>query len=126
MHDKLEKKVKLALITLKNMQFKGYHGVYPEEKKAGNDFLVDVSFQIPLNMEGKTTELHQTTDYSEVYLLVRDVMEGPSKDLLEDLVESIRYLVLDRFPECQDLVVELKKRNPPVGGLVDYVSVRIG
>ena len=41
-------------ISLKGMQFYGYHGVNPEEKENGQIYVVDLSVAVDLSVPGQT------------------------------------------------------------------------
>lgn len=75
-------------IYLKNVRFHAYHGVLPQETQVGNDYVVnlDVSYDFSRAME--TDELAGTLNYAELYELVKQEMEIPSK-LLEHVAGRI-------------------------------------
>lgn len=112
------------IIALEDIQFTAYHGVYSEEKEHGNTFLVTVRLSLP-DMPGVTTDaLTDTVDYQSIYRLVADEMRQPS-DLLEHVAGRIRASLLARWPSA-DVLVQIKKKNPPLGGPVAWASVTVG
>ena len=68
-------------IYLKNVRFHAYHGVLLQETQVGNDYVVnlDVSYDFSRAME--TDELAGTLNYAELYELVKQEMEIPSKNI---------------------------------------------
>ncbi|MDH7479972.1 MAG: dihydroneopterin aldolase, partial [Syntrophomonadaceae bacterium] len=69
-------------IVLKGMRFFAHHGVLPEERARGQEFLVDVELELPPDRE-LADDLDATVDYARVYATVRQVVEGPSCRLVE-------------------------------------------
>ena len=112
-------------ILLKGMTFYGFHGVGPEEQSLGQRFVVDLEVRKDLRPAGASDDLRQTVDYSRLYRLVREVMEGPSRKLLENVAETIAQRVLDAF-EVEAVRVKVKKPDVPMkGSILDYAAVEI-
>ncbi|MEA4949451.1 MAG: dihydroneopterin aldolase, partial [Petrimonas sp.] len=66
-----------ASIKLKNMQFYAYHGVLPQEKIAGNNFVVNVEFTADVSKSFETDNVADTINYAAVYDLVKAEMSVP-------------------------------------------------
>ena len=58
-------------IQLRDMEFRAYHGWYPEEQVSGNDFLVNIHLDLISDMP-VVRDLTETVDYAEVYALVEN------------------------------------------------------
>lgn len=112
-------------IFLNNMKFYGYHGVYPEERKLGQRFYVDVVIESDLRKAGQSDDLHDTIDYSLVYERVKGIMEGEPKKLLEKLAEDIADTLLQEFSLVQRVTVKIIKPDPPIPGYYQSVAVEI-
>lgn len=110
-------------IFLNQIKFYGYHGVYPEETKLGQKFIVDVVLEVDLNEAGKTDDLTKTINYAEVYETVKAVVEGPPLKLIEAVAEKIAEQLLDNFPLINSSTIKVIKPNPPIAG--DYHSVAV-
>ena len=63
-------------IALEGMVFYGYHGVHPEERRLGQRFVVDLVAERELRTAGLSDDLADTTSYSDIYDVVREVVEG--------------------------------------------------
>lgn len=111
-------------IVLKGLRFYAYHGVLPEERERGQEFVVDVILDSDLHGAGQTDDLAQTVDYRDVYDRTRGVMEGPPRRLLEALAESIaqRLLELDRVT---GVTVSVRKPRVRLPSPLDYSEVTI-
>jgi len=112
-------------IKLKGLSFYGYHGLFPEENKLGQRFAVDVELALSLQKAGLTDEMQDSVDYGMVHDIVKDIVEGDPKNLIEAVAESIAAELLEKFPTVSRCVVEVIKPNPPIEGHYDAVSVRI-
>ena len=114
----------MGLIALRGLEFYAYHGVYPEEREKGNKFLVNVSLDYNFEEQALKDELENTINYEEIYSIVNSVMEEPAK-LLEYLALTISNNIKERFPNSNQVKVEVRKYNPPIKGECDYASVEV-
>ena len=112
-------------ILLTGMAFYGYHGVRPEEKELGQRFVVDLELELDLSAPGSSDDLRDTVDYSRVYRAVKEVVEGPSRDLLESLAEETARVTLSSFP-VEGVRVRVTKPHVSIrGALLDGAGVEI-
>ena len=99
-------------IELAKLQFHGFHGVHEEETKTGGDFEVNMTVYFkPENLPVK--HLHETIDYTQLYELIKQRMQKPTK-LLETLATEIAQQVLDKFSKIEKVNVGIRKLNPPI------------
>ena len=115
-HDKIE---------LRGMTFYGFHGVIPAEKELGQRFVVDMDIFTDLTTAGQTDDLGDTVNYSEVYRTVRDVVEGPSRNLLESVAAAIAERVLSAH-DIEAVRVRVRKPEVPMkGSILTHAAVEI-
>ena len=76
-------------ILINDMEFYGYHGVFPEENRLGQRFIVDLTVQLDLKKAGETDELEYSVNYGELYQLCKEITEGKPFKLIEALAEKI-------------------------------------
>lgn len=112
-------------IKLSGLQFYGYHGLFPEENRLGQRFEVNIEIFLPLQKAGKTDEMKYSVDYGMVFELVKDVVEGEPKNLIETVAEEIATVLFGQFPILKAIAVEVCKPNPPIEGHYEAISVRI-
>ncbi len=96
-------------IYLNDLLFNGFHGVYPDEKKIGNTFKVDVRIQ----MTDATKTIHKledTIDYVQVYALIQKIMAVPTP-LLETIVTNIADQILAAHPMAESVYVKITKQQ---------------
>ncbi|MCI0438728.1 MAG: dihydroneopterin aldolase [Chloroflexi bacterium] len=112
-------------ILLEGMVFYGYHGVNPAERELGQRFVVDIELQRDLSAAGLSDDVRDTVDYSLAYQLVREVMEGESRNLLESLAEAIASRALAEF-DIEAVRVMVKKPEVPIkGSILSHAAVEI-
>lgn len=112
-------------IELKGMRFFGYHGVYPEENKLGQQFVVDLTLYLDLADAGRRDDLSATVNYADVCRLVGDIVTGPPHRLIEALAERIAMKVLEAYTKVSEITVRVTKPHPPVDVHFDGVAVEI-
>ncbi|WP_188456122.1 dihydroneopterin aldolase [Virgibacillus oceani] len=112
-------------ILMNQMEFYGYHGLFPEENKLGQRFYVDVELMTDLKKAGKSDNMADSIDYGHVYELVKEVTEGESKNLVETVAESIADSLLSTFTNLSACTVKVTKPDPPIPGHYQSVAVEI-
>lgn len=112
-------------IKLKGLSFYGYHGLFPEENRLGQIFIVDLILFVSLKKAGKTDDMKDSIDYGMAFNIVKEIVEGEPKNLIEAVAETIAEELLIQFPTLQACQVEVSKPNPPIQGHYDAVAVEI-
>jgi 7,8-dihydroneopterin aldolase/epimerase/oxygenase len=112
-------------LALLHLRFHGRHGVLPVEMAREQEFDVTVRLELPLAEAGRADDLDRTVDYRAVQGVVRAVIEGPPRKLVESLAEAIAADVLRNFPSVLAVEVEVIKLRPPVAFVSDGLAVRI-
>ena len=102
-------------ILLEGMEFYAYHGVNESEKTQGQRFIVDVEMVTDLSRASESDVLRDTVNYSRVYRLVKEIVEGPSRDLIEAVAGEISGRVLQAFP-IEQIRVRVSKPDVPLKG----------
>ncbi|HJV47559.1 MAG TPA: dihydroneopterin aldolase [Bacillota bacterium] len=112
-------------IYFNRMEFYGYHGVFSEENKLGQRFIIDLELFLDLNQAGQSDNLNHTINYAEVYSLCKEIVENEKYQLVEKIAQRIAQKSLDEFPMLEELMVRVIKPNPPIPGHYDSVAVEI-
>lgn len=112
-------------LVLTGMTFRACHGVLPVERRRRQEFRVTVELETALAPAGNSDALADAIDYCVVQAVVREVVEGAHRKLIEALAEDIAQRLLTTFPAVQAVTVELLKPTPPVSFKFAGVSVRI-
>ena len=112
-------------IILSGMTFYGFHGMSAAEQELGQRFELDVVAELDLSAAGASDALEDTVSYTELYRMIREVMEGPSRRLIEHVAETIAQRVLSET-KVQRVRVSVRKPKPPMkGSVLDYAAVEI-
>lgn len=113
-------------VFLEGLRFYGFHGVNPEERTQGQRFVVDVSMATDLRAAGVSDDLRKTVNYSEAYKLVKKIVEGEPKQLVEAVAELIAGTLLTAFPRAESVTVTVRKPEVAIkGAMLDASGVRI-
>lgn len=113
-----------SYIILRNVRFHAFHGVMPQERKVGADFLVNLRVGYPLEQAMQSDEVGDTLNYAALYEVVKAEMMQPS-NLLEHVAGRIADAVVKRFPQVTSIDLDLTKQNPPMGADCDGAGVEI-
>jgi dihydroneopterin aldolase len=111
-------------ILLHGIQFYGYHGVYDEERRLGQRFLVDVAMCLDLSGIASRDDVSSGVDYTQVHAVVVEIGTREQFKLLETLASRIASTLLERFP-IQEVTVRATKPTPPLPGVLTGVSVEV-
>ena len=112
----------LLTISLNNVRFRAYHGMQPEERQKGNDFVVNMHASYRPNA-GIITSLGDTIDYAELFDIINTTMQKPV-DLLETLVQNIAHAAHQKFPQLKEVTVSIEKLNPPIDKFTGSAAVK--
>ncbi|MBA2389013.1 MAG: dihydroneopterin aldolase [Geodermatophilaceae bacterium] len=81
-------------ITLTGLTVRGYHGVYAEERRDGQDFVVDVRLGIDVSEAARSDDVADTVHYGELARRLAEVVAGDPVDLIETLAERLAEVCL--------------------------------
>ncbi|MFN8593805.1 MAG: dihydroneopterin aldolase [Thermomicrobiales bacterium] len=113
-------------ILLEGLQFYGYHGVNAEERVLGQRFQVDVTLDFDLSAAASSDDIADTVSYSAVFKVVRVVVEGEPRNLLEAVAGAICTSIFAEFPPVDRIAVVVRKPHPPMrGAVLSAVGVRL-
>lgn len=113
-------------IILTGLQFYGFHGVNPEERRLGQPFVVDLEAELDLSVPATSDNLEDTVSYTELYRAVKAVMEGEPRNLLESVAGTIAGAVLERHFKIGAVRVRVQKPRPPIkGSVIEVAAVEI-
>ena len=110
-------------ISLDKLVFSGYHGLYAEEKKLGNTYIIDVLIDFTAK-QSSINHLEQTIDYVQVYALIKKWMAIPTP-LLETLVSNMADDILNTEVLAEKVMVKITKQHLPIAEFEGTASVSI-
>jgi 7,8-dihydroneopterin aldolase/epimerase/oxygenase len=115
----------LDKIFVNQMEFYGYHGVFPEETRLGQRFIVDLMVLLDLKKAGESDELEHSVNYGELFQVCKEIVEGKPYKLVEAVAETISASILSQFTLVSEATVKVIKPDPPIPGHYRSVAVEI-
>ena len=112
-------------IIIKDLKFYAYHGVNPEEKTEGQNFVLDIECSADLSLPCATDNVDDTVSYAQIIKLVRKVFTAEKYDLLEKAAQVVADAILENFDKIEKVVITLKKPEAPMKADFGYVAVKI-
>ncbi len=109
---------------LQRLTFYGFHGVSRAERETGRRYEVDCELRYDFTPAGKSDNLKDTINYTNVYDTIEEVLTSDHIQLLETLATRIVERVLVRFP-VEWVMVRVRKMIPPIPGNLDYIEVEL-
>lgn len=111
-------------IALTGVRAHGYHGVYPEERRVGQEFVVDATLRVDTRRAAASDDVADTVHYGEVAQAIAAIVAGDPVDLLETLCARIAEAVF-AFPPVQAVTITVHKPSAPIPVPFGDVSVTI-
>lgn len=112
-------------IHVENLEIFANHGVFPEETKLGQKFLISLTLYTHTRKAGKTDALEHSIHYGEVSAFMTAFMKEHTCKLIETAAEQLAEALLLTYPGLEGVTLELKKPWAPVGLPLENVSVKI-
>lgn len=115
----------LDKISIKNLEVFAHHGVFPEENKLGQKFLVSAVLYTDTRRAGMEDDLTQSIHYGIVSQQITEFLQNHTYQLIETAAEQLVQELLLHTEHLQAVTLELKKPWAPVGLPLETVSVTI-
>lgn len=111
-------------IALAGLRVRGRHGVLPEERRDGQDFVVDAVLWVDLRASAASDDVQDTVHYGELAERLAAVVAGEPVDLIETLADRLASVCLsyDLVTRAQ---VTVHKPDAPIAASFDDVSVTV-
>ena len=114
----------MGIIKVRNIRLYAYHGCLDEEGKIGSEYRVDLAVKTDLSKSAKTDNLSDTVDYVHLNRIIKQEMSVRTK-LLETVADKILTRIINEIPLVKKATVEVSKVNPPIGGNVALVTIKM-
>ncbi len=115
----------INIIRIKKAAFYAYHGVLSEEQSVGGKFEADVDIYTDFSEAALKDSLKQTINYDKVYKFMYQLALEQKYYLIESLAMKIANELLAKFEAIEKVAVRVRKHNPPLGGMVDFVEAEV-
>lgn len=112
-------------IKITDLEVFANHGVFSEENKLGQKFLVSAVLYTDTRKAGKTDDLTASIHYGEVSAFITKYMKEHTYQLLERVAETLAEEMLKSISGLCKIDLEIKKPWAPVRLPLRTVSVKI-
>lgn len=117
-------KLSSSYISLNRLRFHARHGVLPQERVTGGEFIVSVRAKYLFDKALESDNVDDTINYAEIFEIINKEMLTPSC-LLEHLAGRIGRSIFNRMPMIESLDITVEKTNPPMGADSDGAAVEL-
>jgi dihydroneopterin aldolase len=100
-------------IELRGLTVRGRHGVFDDERRDGQDFVVDITVWIDLANAAASDDLADTLDYGTLAQRAADVVSGQPRRLIETVAAEIAEDVM-RDDRVHAVEVIVHKPSAPI------------
>lgn len=112
-------------ITIKGLEVFANHGVYPEENRLGQKFVVNAVLYVDTRAAGLSDDLDLSVNYGTVCHQITDFLTANTYKLIERVAEELAKHILINNPLVHEIDVEIEKPGAPIGLPLETVSVKI-
>jgi dihydroneopterin aldolase len=109
-------------IALRGLRVRGFHGVFPEERRDGQDFVVDAVLCVDVSEAARTDDLTRTVHYGVLAEGLAAVVAGEPVDLLETLAVRLADVCL-ADPLVRSVTLTVHKPQAPIP--LDFQDVAV-
>lgn len=113
-----------SYISLNRLRFHARHGVLPQERATGGEFIVSVRAKYLFAKALESDDVDDTINYAEIFEIINKEMRTPSC-LLEHLAGRIGQSIFERLPMIESIDIIVEKTNPPMGADSDGAAVEL-
>ena len=110
-------------IVLTGIHGFGYHGLFEQERKDGQDFFVDLTLSVDLTAASQSDAIADTVNYAEITDLVVEEITSNPVNLIEKLAGRIAERVLNQHLKVNSVTVTVHKPQAPVAAQLKDIAV---
>ena len=109
-------------IEIRGLRVTGHHGVFPEEQRDGQPFVVDATLDVDLTAASESDDLADTVDYGSLAAVLAEQVRATRFDLIERLAgHLLTHCLAD--PRVLAAEVRIAKPEAPVPEEIGEVAV---
>ncbi len=110
-------------IIIKGLKLFAYHGVNPEEKENGQNFILDITATLDGAKARQSDSLEDTVSYAKILKTARAVFCEKSYDLIEAAAHVVGMEIMNTYSALDSVTVLLMKPEAPIKAEFEYVAV---
>lgn len=115
----------MGVIRINNLKFHTFNGVFPEERKNGQQLAIDVALRYPIEQRVQHDDLDETISYADVNETIDKFVHTHSYKLIESLANELLKLLLKTFPMAEQITLKIRKYSVPMPGIFDNVEIEV-
>ncbi|WP_300350434.1 2-amino-4-hydroxy-6-hydroxymethyldihydropteridine diphosphokinase [Clostridium sp.] len=112
-------------IVIKDFEVFGNHGVFEEEKRLGQKFVLSIELSLDTREAGITGDLKKSVHYGELAHKIEEEFKKKSYDLIETVAEKMCEFILLEYPLVKSVKIRVKKPWAPILRSLDTVYVEV-
>lgn len=112
-------------ILVRNLKIFAYHGVNPEEKEDGQNFVFDIDAYVDISIPCVSDNVEDTVSYAKIIKETVRIFTSQKDDLLERAAQRVADGLFESFDKIKKLRILLKKPEAPIKADFEYVGVEI-
>ena len=112
-------------IEIRGLEVFAHHGVYEEEQRLGQRFIVDAVLKLDLTAAGSGDELADTVNYGSIARQITVLLQRENYQLIERAATVTAEELLNMDEQIKEVTIRLSKPWAPIGLPLDTVSVEI-
>lgn len=112
-------------MIIEDLEVFANHGVFEEEERLGQKFLVSAKLYFDTSVAGKNDDIDRSVDYAKTCLAITEWMKTNRCKLIETVAERLAEKLLKDHPIVRKVDVTVKKPWAPIGLPVGCVSITI-
>ncbi len=110
-------------IIIKGLKIRAFHGVNPEEKIDGQNFILDITAELDVKKAQMSDDVDHTVSYAKIIKTATQVFTAESYNLIETAANKVGMEIMKTYPKLRSITVLLKKPEAPIKADFEYVAV---
>lgn len=110
-------------IEIRGLEVFAHHGVYEEEQRLGQKFVVSAVLYLDTTQAAQTDDLNKTVNYGAISRQITQILQRENYKLLERAAAVTAEEILLTNPLIQGIAIKIEKPWAPVGLPLETVSV---
>ena len=109
-------------IELRGLRVRGHHGVYDDERRTGQDFVIDAVLELDLSAAAASDDVADTVHYGDLAQRLADIVAGEPVNLLEALAQRLAEVCL---ADERVAAVEVRVHKPQAPIPLEFADIAV-
>lgn len=114
----------MDFIKIKDLEVYANHGLFEEENKLGQKFLISAEIGMSFRDCAIEKNLDRSIDYGKLSHELYDLFKNETEDLIETLAYKMTKFIFDNYEMAETVDLTIKKPWAPINLPLDTASVR--